>query len=934
MPLLELSFASGEDSLSVRHFAIREEISRLFEVDVLARSPLEEIDLEKLVDAGAGFGFNSGVVFLTTTSRVWTGICSHMELVQAEPSGLSTYFLKIVPALWRTTLRRNNRIFQHLTIPAIVQKVLAEWQIKPELKLSATYPTFEFRVQYGETDFAFVSRLLEEAGITYFFTHEPPQTKLVLSDQPTAPGPRPSLPFVDNPNQEAEKEFVTKVKLTQKIKPGRVTFRDFDFRNQLDYQLFAEARAKTEIAYEQYHYDPGAFWVEPGLGGDTPVADDKGIARTNEKEGKARVTRELDGARRTRRVISFKTNVLDLSPGTLMTVAPHPRGDITGKKLLVVQSEMEGTPDQEWTMTGESVYADAPYRPERSTIRPRIRGVQSAVVVGPAGEEIHVDEFGRVRVQFHWDREGTYNENSSCWIRVSQNWAGAGYGMLSLPRVGQEVIVEFFEGDPDRPVVTGRVFSQTRGVLYKLPENKTKSGWKTETSPGAGGFNELSFEDAKGREEIHIQAQKDYSEIVKNNQSSNVGNNRTASVTSNDSWTVGGSQSFSVGQNQSHTTGQSQSNSIGASRTSSIGIAETIQAGDVIMMNVGKEGVGFLYAKDQTILFTNSIASIGINPGGLFINSKANMNVHAESVLKLSGKDIAIDGKPNVYINKESKRLRLLRRLAMIAAARKKAENMPPGPERDALLAAANRLEANNIAVERARLAADVYNTSGAPEGWERLQNWEDPNTGFYAAAYRSQIDGQVVVAYRGTEPTTWQDWVWGNATQGVGLPSPQYAQAASVARQSQAQYGNVQFTGHSLGGGLAATGAMATSTSATTFNAAGVNPMSRLYYGLDGSATRNINNYRVDGEVLTTVQENSWVSGLAPNAVGNQINLPAMRTKTDGHGNTIMDANGQPTFEEAPENGLMESVDRHSRYIDGIEFQKNQDIQTMQGML
>ena len=165
MPILELSFASKEDSLSVRRFAVREAISELFEITVLARSPHDEIDLESIVGQGAGFALNSGVAHLTAPTRAWTGICSRMDLIQAEPTGLSTYSITIVPALWRTTLRRNNRIFQHLSIPDIVTKVLAEWQIQPELRLTEQYLQHEYRVQYGETDFAFISRLLEEAGI-------------------------------------------------------------------------------------------------------------------------------------------------------------------------------------------------------------------------------------------------------------------------------------------------------------------------------------------------------------------------------------------------------------------------------------------------------------------------------------------------------------------------------------------------------------------------------------------------------------------------------------------------------------------------------------------------------------------------------------------------------------------------------------------------
>jgi type VI secretion system secreted protein VgrG len=946
MSILELSFTSKEDSLSVRHFAIREEISGLFEVTILARSPHDEIDLEGIVNQGAGFALVSGVAHLTTTTRAWTGICSHMELVHAEPTGLSTYALTIVPSLWRTTLRRNNRIFQHLTVPEIVKSVLAEWQIEPELRLSAKYLTHEHRAQYDETDFAFISRLLEEAGIAYFFTHDGAETKLVLSDEPTSRDPRPSLPFVDNPGESAEKEFITKVNLAQQVRPGRFTVRDFDFRNQLDAQLFAEARAATETAYEHYDYEPGAFWYEPGQGGDTPVADSKGVARTSMSEGNLIAQRLLDGERRGRRALGYTTNVVDLSPGTLLTITPHPRKDISGKKLLVIESTLEGEPGKEWTMTGHAVYADVTYRPPRRARRPRVQGVQSAVVVGPPGEEIHVDELGRVRVQFHWDREGSYDDRSSCWIRVSQGWGGAGYGFLNLPRVGQEVLVEFFEGDPDRPIITGRVFSYTRRVLYKLPDEKTKSGWKTESSPGAGGFNELSFEDAAGREQIHIQAQKDYTELVKNDQTSTVRNDRSASVTASDSMTVGGSQSISVGGNQSHTVGKSQSNDIGAppppppapqpdppggNRTSTIAHHDTIDAGDVITGTVGP-GVGYVYRDDQNIVISNGLSSVVITPHGLYLDAKGNFTISAGGTLKLSGKQTVIDGKPNVYFNRDAKRLRLLERQALIDAALKKAEGMDPGPERDALLAAANRLARNNRAVENARLSADSYNDTGAPEGWERLQNYQDPSSGFSATAYRSQIDGHVVVAYRGTEPTTWADWRT-NIAQGAGLPSTQYAEAAIVARQAQAQYSrpgdNLQFTGHSLGGGLAATGAMATGQHADTFNAAGVNPMSDFYYGLDRRNAANIDNYTVDGEVLTSSQQATW----AADGVGTQHRLRAVRTTTNAHGDTVVGPDGQPTFTDAPDNGLFESIDRHSRYIDGIEEQKSQDIATMRGM-
>ncbi len=531
-----------------------------------------------------------------------------------------------------------------------------------------------------------------------------------------------------------------------------------------------------------------------------------------------------------------------------------------------------------------------------------------------------------MRVQLHWDREGTYDDDSAVWIRVSQGWAGAGYGMVNLPRIGQEVLVDFFEGNPDRPVITGRVFSQTRRVLYKLPDDRTKSGWKTETSPGAGGFNELSFEDAAGQEEIHVQAQKDFTEIVKNDQSSTVRNDRRASVTVDDATTVGGNQSFTVGGNQSHTVGQLQANDAGDSRTSTIGHLDSIDAGNLITGTVGP-GVGYVYRDDQIIQYTNGVASILLTPQGIFLDTKADLTIHAGGTLKLSGKQVVIDGKSGVYWNHEAKRQRLLARLALIDAAR--SSDLPPGPERDALLAAADRLSRNNRAVENARLAADSYNTSGAPEGWERVQTWDDPSTNFYAVAYKSQIDGHVVVAYRGTQPTSGSDWAT-NVEQGAGIPNVRYAESAMVARQAQAQYGDTtELTGHSLGGGEAATGGLATGLHTDTFNASGVNPASYLWYDLDPANAGNIDNHTVDGEVLTTLQQNTPM----PSAAGNQYPLPAVRTAKDAHGDTILDANGQPTFTAAPPDGILESIDRHSRFIDGIEKQKSDDIATIMGL-
>jgi type VI secretion system secreted protein VgrG len=235
----------------------------------------------------------------------------------------------------------------------------------------------------------------------------------------------------------------------------------------------------------------------------------------------------LAGARSDKRLVSFDTNTIDLWPGQVFSIERHPHAEITeSTRILVTEFSCEGTPEGEWSMSGQAVFTDAPYRPQQKTPKPRVEGVQSATVVGPKGQEIHTDEYGRVRVQFLWDREGRNDEDSSCWIRVSQGWAGTGYGMIVIPRIGHEVMVGFLEGDPDQPVIVGRVYNAKQAVPYNLPEHKTRSTWKSDTSLGSDGYNEIMFEDLKGQELVWEQAQKNRRRLVKNDETITVGHDR------------------------------------------------------------------------------------------------------------------------------------------------------------------------------------------------------------------------------------------------------------------------------------------------------------------------------------------------------------------------------------------------------------------------
>lgn len=537
MPVLDLWFASGESTLSVRHFKTVEKMFGLFEVTVVALSSNEELNLDALVGKPAALYIAAGTVHLLNDGRRFAGICSSMEQLKSEAKGLSTYRLQIVPTLWQLTQRRNHRTFQHLSIPDIVDQILDEWRVEHSWSVDRRqHPKLELRVQYGETDYDFLRRMLEEAGIAFYFRDGTNErgANVVLHERPDRGAVRDGGPLrhVEKPNAAAEHEYITEVHLAQQVRTGRVTVRDHDFRRAAEYKLQGQASAAgPEHLYEQHMYAPGAFLVEGGKPSGTPIADDKGVARHDDHAGQRLAEHRLEAYRASRRTVSFRTNVLDLSPGTIFSMGAHPREDLGPKQmLLATEFHMEGTPLEEWTIAGHAYFASEAYRPPQETVKPQIHGVESAIVVGPKGEEIHTDEFARVRVHFHWDRYVEFNDKSSCWVRVSQGWAGTGFGMIAIPRVGQEVLVAFLGGNPDQPVVVGRLYNNTSPAPYKLPDNKTMSGWRSDTTPGSAGFNEIMFEDAKGRERVFIQAEKDLEKLVKSDETERTGKTRTIEV--------------------------------------------------------------------------------------------------------------------------------------------------------------------------------------------------------------------------------------------------------------------------------------------------------------------------------------------------------------------------------------------------------------------
>ncbi len=565
-----LSLESGESSLDVRRFVANEALSSLFRVSVWARSPNPSLDLSAIVGQAASLAFDSPVIDALAPTRFWSGVCSSMQQISAEPAGLSLYRLELVPRLWRATQRAGLRIFQHLSIPDIVARLLTEWAITSEWQIDrARYPKLEFKVQYEETDYAFMCRLLEEAGITFLFEEGDSESRLVLADAPHARKQRAApVPYFQNASAGGKTEHVQALTLGRDLRSDTLVLFDYDFRRARAIRAEAlEAGGDAEHA-ERARYRPGSFLAERGEGGQAPIADDKGVARHDDGYGREQARRLLAGVRHGHAAAVLLCNAVDLRPGSVFEVSRHEHAEIDGRPLLSTDYAVEGSVEEDrFRVTVRALPADSPYLPAAITDKPVVHGVQSAIVVGRSSdqeqEEIHVDEFGRVRVQFPWDREARANDGASCWVRVSQGWAGRGYGMLQLPRVGQEVLITFLCGDPDQPVVSGRLFDKLNPVPYPLPDNKTVSAYRTHSSPHiADGFNEIRFDDRKAGELVFLTAQKDQRALVKNNETHTVLHDREKGI--------GRNELDTTGVDRTEVTGRDRSESVGRTRTTHI----------------------------------------------------------------------------------------------------------------------------------------------------------------------------------------------------------------------------------------------------------------------------------------------------------------------------------------------------------------------------
>jgi len=561
--------------------------------------------------------------------RHLSGLCTRF-VMNGRRGEYHLYEARLRPWLWLASRRSDSKIFQQQKVPDIVEAVLGKYGFPIKRKLTGEYRVWDYCVQYHETDLNFVSRIMEHEGIYYYFEHAAGVHTLVLCDGIGSHSPMPGRSTIKYLGVDAatvaDEEHFYSWRPREELDPGEYISNDYDFkRPKADLKTKNQDPAgHTFDAWERYSW-PGGY---------TEVGDGENYARMRMQALQAEQVRATgDGTLRT------------LAPGYTMTLERCPRADQNGEHLVVgisyfwkdnpydsTYSENVGV---EWNFSVLTQPSNQTYRPQLLTPKPRSQGPQVAVVVGPAGEEIYTDEYGRVKVQFPWDRYGSNDENSSCWMRVSHPWAGSNYGAIHIPRIGQEVIVDHIDGDPDYPIITGRVYNADQMPPWSLPDNKTQSGILTRSSKGGaagagmkaetGDANAIRFEDKKGQEQLWLHAQKDQLTEVENDETKWVGRDRrktidrdelnhiqrdrTETVDRNETITVHGqrdeevdkNETITIHQNRTRTVDLNETMSIGKTRNKSIGNNEIDKIGKTWSINVGRfktETIGMAYMQN------------------------------------------------------------------------------------------------------------------------------------------------------------------------------------------------------------------------------------------------------------------------------------------------------------------------------------------------
>ncbi|SDH10945.1 type VI secretion system tip protein TssI/VgrG [Pseudomonas abietaniphila] len=637
--LAQVSSPLGPDVLILKNMSGGDELGRLFEYELQLTSKDDSIDLNQLLGKPVSLSLQLG----GGSSRYFHGVVSRCSQ-NVDTGQFARYQVTLRPWLWLLTRTTDCKIFQHLTIPQIIKQVFRDLGFSDfEDALSRPYREWEYCVQYRESSFDFVSRLMEQEGIYYFFRHEKDRHVLVMADAYGAHHPAPgydSVPFYPPDGQHRERDHISDWRLAQAVQPGSVELNDYDFQRP-------GARIDVRSAIRRPH-----------TAGDYPLYDYPGTY-VQSKDGEHYALTRIEAIQSQHERVELSGNARGLGSGHLFSMSGFSRQDqnreylIVSTRYLIAQESLE-TGSASAGLQFESalgcIAAQQSFRPLPITPRPIVKGPQTAIVVGPSGEEIWTDQFGRVKVHFYWDRHDQSNENSSCWIRVSQAWAGKNWGSMQIPRIGQEVIVSFLEGDPDRPIITGRVYNAEQTVPYDLPANATQSGMKSRSSKGGtpANFNEIRMEDKKGAEQLYIHAERNQDIVVEVDESHSVGNDRNKSVGHNETVTIGLDRLRAVLRNDTlH---------VGGAKSDSVSTGYLIEAGSQIRLVCGKS-VLELNASGEINISGSSFKLYASGKGDIDTGGRLDLNSGGAGEVDAKGKGIksVIDaavkafftGKPN-----------------------------------------------------------------------------------------------------------------------------------------------------------------------------------------------------------------------------------------------------------------------------------------------
>jgi len=619
------------DLLLMREMTVHESISGLFRIQLTCLSESADIAFDDMIGKPLSIrmtlpeGGDAG-------ERHFHGIVS--RFAQGPPvDRFVSYSAEVVPWLWFLTRASDCRIFQHKSIPDIVKQVFDDLGMSDyELSLKGQYAPREYAVQYRETHYNFVSRLLEEAGIGWFHKHDDKAHTLVLFDDPSA---HPATAYAKEAlyasaedDERPSGEIVDWV-AEQILPSGRYAITDYNMQDP-GMDLLADTTSNVSLGgndrFEIYDY-PGEY---------AALSD-----------GQSKVKLRMEAAEAAAHAIRGRSSRGDFLAGAKFDLRGHYRGDFDQTYLITsvvhqaAQSYGRDRSETSYSNSFTCIPHAVPFRPPRRTPKPLISGAQTATVVGAKGEEIDVDEYGRVVVKFHWDRADARDETSSCRVRVSQAWAGKAWGAVFHPRIGHEVIVEFLEGDPDRPIVTGRVYNGEQKIPFDLPSEKTKSGIQSRSTKDAGteNFNQIRFEDKKGSEMLSIQAEKDIERLVKNDETDDVQHDRSRNVGNDETVAIGRHRNVTVAEDHSEEIGGKETLSVGKTRNRTVGDEETIDVGKDQTITVA-EHHSLSVGKDQTVEIGKDMA--------LTVGGKSETSVAEE--YSLSAKKIELVAKDEISV--------------------------------------------------------------------------------------------------------------------------------------------------------------------------------------------------------------------------------------------------------------------------------------------